>query len=141
MIPDLLDGLAMLLDVEGVATFRPDTAFEPGELPLVTGGLPEDPDRVMSISAPITSHSRSGPDSIIDVQIRSRSTDYEDVLGLSASVFAVLQARSDFVLPNGVRVLHAWHQGGGYLPPDAIGRHECSDTYKVQVDWLTTHRG
>ncbi|WP_439676000.1 minor capsid protein [Embleya sp. MST-111070] len=132
---DLLDGLARLLAAAGVATYRPDGVYTPGETAITIGNAAPAPDRLLVLAAyPITDDPWL-TDTVTGVQVRARAgPDPRDVEQLADDAYDVLHGAGPLLL-GAVRVQLITRASGAQIGADASGRMERTDNYRAR-----THR-
>lgn len=132
---DLLIGLGEHLDGAGVATWRPSGAYQAGETGIVVRGIPQSPDRLLTLAPyPLDNAEWRGmADYATALQIRVRGTvDPRVCEDLADSVFDQLDSLSGLVL-NGVSVVDMWRQSYTSLGADDNGRWQRSENYYINA--------
>lgn len=133
---NLLTGLAVLLDEQGLGTFRGDeTAYEPEETAIVLGKLPQTPDRAIALTSYPVEDDDELSDSILGVQVRTRweGEDLRLVTDLSDEIFDYLHGREGFTLSTGITIVLCERNSGAPLGQDENRRWEHSDNYYLTL--------
>ncbi|MFE4328732.1 minor capsid protein [Streptomyces sp. NPDC056831] len=130
---DMVEGLADLLDEQGLGTYGlPDEPYPTKGTAIVLGVMPASPDRVICLT-PYPIEDTGGTDAITAVQVRMRAgRDPRDVYGLADDVFNVLHGREGFHL-RAVPVALMWRQSQAQLGIDANGRMELTANYYART--------
>lgn len=136
---DLIDGIAELLQLAGVAVYRPDgPAYTPDETGLTIANMPDAPSRLICLT-PYAVDDSDLTDAITGVQVRMRAgTDPRALLALSDAVFKELHNRRNLTI-GGSYVALMWRQSEAPMGQDAHGRDERSANYYAQVSRGATH--
>ncbi|MEU8950897.1 minor capsid protein [Streptomyces sp. NPDC048489] len=137
---DLVDGLARLLDAEGVATYRPTGIYASGETAITDTVMPDRPDRAVVLTAYDTGDDPTLTDCAVFVQVRTRAgTDPREVADLDEAVFLALHGLSDQRYGTArVRLMH--RDNSAPLGADASGRFERTSNYTVRAQRPPTDR-
>lgn len=136
----VVTGVAELLDAAGVATWRPDTPYQAGEVPITVGLLPQSFDRAIALTVYGSEDDPALADSTVLLQARFRGgSTPDDVNDLAAGLFDLLQGREHFTL-SGVPVIEAHRLSWAGLGTDENRRWERTDNYQLQTHHPTTHR-
>jgi hypothetical protein len=140
---DLLTGLAALIQGRNLGVYAPGSAYDPldSRAAITLYKVPQEPDRIICLSAYPVDDALGAPNSTIGVQIITRwnGTDPRPVDDLDDAIFGVLQQYHG-TLSTGVRVAHIWRVSGTPLGPDEGGRHSKSSNYYVSAFWPTSNR-
>lgn len=132
-LPDVVDGLARLLDAHGVGTYRPDGVYAAGETAITDTVMPEAPDRAIVLTAYPVDESAALTDTVIAVQARTRAgPDPREVATLDDAVFTVLHASGPHTFGT-ARISLIWRFSSGSLGADANGRQERTSNYRVRA--------
>ncbi|MFD3790777.1 minor capsid protein [Streptomyces cyaneofuscatus] len=132
---DVVEGLAELLDEQGLGTYGPpDEPYPTTGTAIVLGVMPAQPDRVLCLT-PYPIQDTGGAEAITAVQVRMRAgRDPRDAYALADAVFDALHGREHFRL-RAVPVALMWRASEAPLGLDANGRMELSANY-----YARTHR-
>ncbi|WP_424862101.1 minor capsid protein [Streptomyces sp. MMS24-I29] len=130
---DLVEGLAELLDEQGLGTYgRPDEPYHSEGTAIVIGVMPAAPDAVLCLT-PYPVEDTGGTDAITAVQVRMRAgRDPREVYALADAVCDLLHGREHFRL-RGVPVALMWRQSEAQLGLDSNGRMEMSANYYART--------
>lgn len=125
---DLLNGIAALLDTEGVGVFRPDDVIGADEVGLFRGVMPDEPDVAIAINDyPVDDDDTTN--AITGVQFRMRAgRDPNAIAELADTVFDLLHSRRHYVV-NGVHIELSWRQSQAWIGQDPQGRMELTSNY------------
>ncbi|MCI4045478.1 minor capsid protein [Streptomyces sp. TRM75563] len=136
---DIVEGLAELLDEQGLGTYGPPDEPYPTEgTAIVLGVMPALPDRVLCLT-PYPVEDTGGPEAITAVQVRIRAgRDPRAVYTLADDVFRVLHGREHFRLRT-VPVALMWRASEAPLGLDANGRMELTANYYAHTHRATPH--
>ncbi|MFK0296685.1 minor capsid protein [Streptomyces sp. NPDC090442] len=136
---DLLDGLARLLAEHGVATYRPDGQYAPGDTALTIATVPPAPDRVICLTAYPVQDSPALTDCTTGVQVRTRAgADPREVDALDDAVFDVLHGSGPHTW-GAVRVQLLYRTASAPIGADDTGRMERSSTYYARAHRAAQH--
>ncbi|MFG3174939.1 minor capsid protein [[Kitasatospora] papulosa] len=129
---DLTEGLAELLTGEALGVYRPDTVLQEGETAIVLGVMPEEPDRVICLTAyPVEDSDLV--DAVTAVQVRFRAgLDPREVDALTDRAFDLLHNRQGYRL-RGIYVALSWRQSQAWIGQDAHGRMEATANYYLRT--------
>ncbi|MFD7508121.1 minor capsid protein [Streptomyces sp. NPDC059853] len=126
---DLLDGVARLLDAEGVGTYRPDGIYAAVDTAIVIADMPPDPDRVICLSAYPVEDSPALTDTVTGVQVRTRaSTDPRAVVDLDDQALDVLGGSGPHAW-GAARVQLIYRQSAADIGADQLGRRERASNF------------
>lgn len=129
---DLLQGVAELLDAEGVGVYSPNTPLPAGATGIILGRMPDGPDRALCLT-PYPVADDDSTDSVTGIQVRMRAgVNPLDVLDLSDAVFNVLHDRRSWTA-RGVRVEISWRNSEAWIGQDSRGREELTSNYYVRT--------
>jgi hypothetical protein len=133
---DLLTGLAAYLAAAGIGiTYRPTDPYLATETGVFFGLYPTSPDRVVVLSAYVTTDEPKVALSKIRVEVALRGAPNNslDVLDLGDAIFTVLQGAENltFGTAHVVQALRVISASGGV---DDNKRSERSDSYELDVD-------
>jgi hypothetical protein len=131
---DLLTGLAVHLAAAAVGTWRPTGAYTAAETGIVIRGIPQTPDRLITLAPyPLDGGEHRGmADHDTAVQIRIRAgTDPRTCDDLADAVFELLDSLGSDGPVNlgGIPVLDMWRQSYTSLGVDTNGRWERSENF------------
>ena len=132
---DLLTGLAVHLAAAGVGTWRPTGAYTPGETGITIRGIPQTPDRLITLAPyPLDGGEHRGmADHDSALQIRVRGTQDPRVCeDLADAVFDLLDSCGRLTL-GGIPVVDMWRQSYTSLGADGNGRWERSENYYLNA--------
>lgn len=138
---DLLTGLAVYLDAQGVATWRPDgSAYTAGETGIVIRDIPEQPARLITLASYPLEHLRGMQDLLIGVQIRVRGLPRSpgDCDDLADRVFEELDSIGHTTW-GGVEIVDCNRQSHASLGADGQHRWSASHNYYVDAMRATTY--
>lgn len=139
---NLLTGLAEIL-AAGVedAAWRPDgPAYTSDEVGILMRSIPQQPDRVITLSPYPVASPVGMADVVQGVQIRCRGTvDPRVCEDLADEIFDLLDSASRLTL-GGVAVVQIYRQSYTSLGQDGNGRWESSSNYYVEAMRATAHR-
>ena len=143
----LFEAVARWLADTTSATYRPESPYQVGEVPITHRHLP-DADTAIAVTFYDTT-----PDPIVGVdevamQIRARGPagDPDTPENLADEVFAVAHSATHLHLPTGlaepatVVISQCLHASGAPIGMDAAGRWERADNYTLTVPRPTQHR-
>ncbi|MGW3847189.1 minor capsid protein [Streptomyces fagopyri] len=124
----LLDGIAGLLDMAGIGTFRPAEVIRDPATGIFRGVMPDSPERALGITAyPVADDDTTN--AITGVQIRMRAgRDPDAIDDLADEVFDELHNRRHYDC-GGVRVALSWRQSQAWIGQDAHGRMELTSNF------------
>lgn len=139
MSHDLLLGLAQAVDDAGIATYRPDTAYQPDETAVVFDVLPAAPDRVLMLSV---YHNADHPTIAIGrvrVQVWCRGLPNRalDAADLAWDFFQVFHGltHQDYGSVHATQILRT---SSVTLGQDDSRRPQQSDNYVIDACWPAT---
>ncbi|MFJ8146047.1 minor capsid protein [Streptomyces sp. NPDC096048] len=125
---DLFQGVAELLDTEGIGTYDPDAVLPADVTGIVLGKVPDGPDRVLGLT-PYPVADDDSTDSVTGIQARMRwGTDAAGLVQLADDVFNVLHNRRSYRL-RGVWVEISWRNSQAWIGQDTRGRMELVGNY------------
>ncbi|MFE1770268.1 minor capsid protein [Streptomyces sp. NPDC059008] len=137
--PDLLDGLARLLEEHGVGTYRPDGMYAPGETAITIAATPPAPDRVICLSAYPVTDSPVLTDTTTGIQVRTRaSPDPREVDALDDRVFDVLHGAGPHTW-GAAWVQLIYRASAAPIGADGSGRAERSSNYYARAHRAARH--
>ncbi|QKN87598.1 hypothetical protein QEN63_gp13 [Streptomyces phage Vondra] len=130
---DIVEGLAELLDEQGLGVYGPlDKPYPSDGTAIVIGFMPAVPDPVICLT-PYPVEDTGGTDAITAVQVRMRAgRDPRKVYALADAVCDLLHGREHFRL-RGVPVALMWRQSEAQLGLDSNGRMEMSANYYART--------
>ncbi|MEU4178201.1 minor capsid protein [Streptomyces sp. NPDC026589] len=136
---DLIEGLAELLDEQGLGTYGPpDEPYPTTGTAIVLGVMPTLPDRVLCLT-PYPIEDTGGPEATTAVQVRMRAgRDPRAVYNLADALFGVLHGREYFRLRT-VPVGLMWRASEAPLGLDANGRMELTANYYARTTRPSAH--
>lgn len=137
----LLAGIAQRLHTAGVGTWRATGTYEPSETAIVIRGIPDAPDKVITIADyPVGTSIKGMQDHTIGVQCRIRgTTDPRVCSDIGDAIFAELDSLGMATL-NTIAVVDMWRQSYTSLGQDAQRRWEASHNYYVEAMRASTTR-
>jgi hypothetical protein len=138
---NLITGIAELLAAAGVGEWRPSgPAYTADEVGILMRAIPQQPDRVITLSPyPVTSPVGMA-DIVQGVQVRCRgTTDPRVCEDLADTTFDLLDSASRLTL-GGVSVVQIYRQSYTSLGQDGNGRWESSSNYYVEAMRPTVNR-
>lgn len=136
----LLTGLAEHLAAAGIATWRPDGKYQASEIGLVIRGIPQSPDRIITLAAYPVASIQGMADVTVGVQIRVRGTkDPRTAEDLADAIFDALDSAQGLRWRD-VPVVQVYRQSYTSLGQDSAGRWELSSNYYVEAMRPTNHR-
>jgi hypothetical protein len=132
---DLLTGLAVHLAAAELGTWRPTGAYTAAETGIVIRGIPQTPDRLITLAPyPLDGGEHRGMadhDSALQIRVRG-TTDPRVCEDLADAIFDLLDStgsdRSQLDL-GGIKVIDMWRQSYTSLGVDTNGRWERSENY------------
>jgi hypothetical protein len=128
----LLQGVAELLDAEGIGRYAPDAVLPADVTGIVLGKSPDGPDRVLGLT-PYPVAADDSTDSVTGIQARMRwGTDAAGLVDLAEAVFNVLHNRRSYRL-RGVWVEISWRQSQAWIGQDSRGRMELVANYYLRT--------
>ena len=139
---NLLTGLATYLQTAGLGTYSTSGAYTSAQTGIVFGTIPQQPDRIIALTAYVVDDSPSLSDSVLGVQFRCRwaGQDKRAVDDLDDAIFSLLHGATHIVLSTGVHIVQCLRNSGGSLGQDANGRWETTANYYLTVWRPSTHR-
>lgn len=137
----LVAGLAEYLAGAGVGVWDPDGVYAADSLGIYDTVIPEDVDRLITLTAYPVSASAFLSDDVIGVQVRTRmpGADPRPVRDLDELIFDRLQGLTNVDLPTGVRVVELLWQSGASLGVENR-RWDWSSNYYATVWRPSTNR-
>lgn len=133
-------GVAQLIHDAGLATWRPDTPYTPGEVPITVGALPQGAPIAVALNVYGTEDDPALADTTVLLQARFRAgPGPDDVHDLAAGLFDLLQGREHFTL-HGVPVIEAHRLSWAGLGADENRRWERTDNYELRTNHPTQYR-
>ncbi|MEU0033169.1 minor capsid protein [Streptomyces sp. NPDC006333] len=137
---DLVDGLARLLDAEGVAIYRPTGIYASTETAITDTAMPDRPDRAVVLTAYDTADDPALTDCSVFVQVRTRAgTDPREVAALDEAAFLVLHGLRDQQYGT-ARLGLMRRDNSAPMGADAAGRFERTSNYTVRAQRPPTDR-
>ncbi|MEH0556014.1 minor capsid protein [Streptomyces sp. B21-101] len=137
---DLVDGLATLLDTEGVATYRPTGIYTAGETAVTDTVMPDSPDRAVVLTAYDSTDDPALTDCTVSVQVRTRAgPDPRQVADLDEVVFTTLHALADAQFGT-ARVGLMKRDNSAPMGRDSNGRFERVSNYTIRAQRPPTDR-
>lgn len=137
-LTDLTEGLAVwtAAGVAGV-TYRPSGRYDEGETGVVSRKVPQQPDRLITISARAIGDDPSLSDSDFAVQVRCRwgGEDERPADDLDDAIFDLWHGKTDLLLTTAVYVVQILRRSHAPLGQDELKRWSTSSNYVV-----TAHR-
>jgi len=138
---DLLTGLAVYIAAGGIeATYSPTyTALQTG---IVLGDVPQEPDRVITLTAYGVSDDPSLSISVLGVQIRCRADgrDKRKSDDLADAIFNLLHGVTHLTLSTGVHITQFPRQSHASLGQDANNRWSNVQNFYAHCHRPSTHR-
>jgi hypothetical protein len=131
----LLTGVAQLLSVANLGTWRDTGIYTAAETGIVFDVIPVAPDNVITLTDYIVSDDPTLSDSVIGVQVRTRCAgqDPRPVKDLDGAIFNVLHGLESVTLTGGVHVVSLVRRSGASLGQDANNRWMRSSNYYATV--------
>ncbi|MGW6518543.1 minor capsid protein [Streptomyces sp. NPDC054962] len=130
---DLVDGLATLLDAEGVATYRATGVYTADETAITDTVMPDSPDRAVVLTAYDTIDDPALTDCTVSVQVRTRAgADPRQVADLDEAVFTVLHALTDAQFGT-ARVALVKRVNSAPMGRDSADRFERTSNYTARA--------
>ncbi|MGV9282117.1 minor capsid protein [Streptomyces sp. NPDC003730] len=129
---DLFQGVAELLDAEGIGRFDPAAVLPADVTGIVLGKAPDGPDRVLGLTSyPVADDDST--DSVTGIQARMRwGTDAAGLVQLADDVFNALHNRRSYTV-RGVWVEISWRQSQAWIGQDTRGRMELVANYYLRT--------
>jgi hypothetical protein len=125
---DLLQGVAELLQAEGIGIYAPDAVLPVNSTGIVLGKVPDGPDRVIGLT-PYPVADDDSTDSVTGIQARMRAgTNPLQLVQLANSLFTALHNRRSYDV-RGVRVEISWRNSQAWIGQDTHGRMELTANY------------
>lgn len=133
-------GVAQLLHAAGVATWRPDTPYQDGEVAITIAALPPSPAQAVALTVYGSQDDPHFADSTVMLQAVIRgTTDPRSPDTVAAGIAELLHGRSGFTLGD-VHVIEAHRQSWSRLGRDENNRWLRSENYYLQAHTPTAHR-
>ncbi|MEV0445963.1 minor capsid protein [Streptomyces spectabilis] len=133
-LPDVVEGLARLLDAQNIGTYRPDGLYAEGDTAITDTVMPEQPDRVIVLTPYAVEESAALTDTVLAVQVRTRAgPDPREVAALDDAVFAALHASGRHTFGT-ARISLVWRFSAASLGADANGRQERTSNYRLRAN-------
>lgn len=139
---DLLTGLALDLDTASVGVWNDTGIYQPDEIGIVIGRLPDQPSNIIALAPYGVDDSNVDGDDTIGVQVKTRrdGQDPRPGIDLADAVFEHWHSAHDLTLPNDVFVKQmlrrSWVSGG----IDDSNRATTIQNFYVQLPRATAHR-
>lgn len=125
---DLLQGVAELLEAEGIGVYNTSVVLPAGSTGIVLGKVPDGPDRAIGLT-PYAVADDDSTDSVTGIQARMRAgTNPLDLIQLANDVFTALHNRTSYDV-HGVRVEISWRNSQAWIGQDTHGRMELVGNY------------
>lgn len=138
----LLTGLAELLHTGGAGTWRTSGAYTAGETAIVIRGIPQHPDRLITLAAyPLGDDLPGMADHTVGVQVRCRglADDPRSVDDIADAVYELLDSLGRTAL-SAVQVVDVTRRNHTSLGQDTNRRWESSSNYYVEAMRPTANR-
>ena len=141
---DLLTGLAAYLAglTPALGTYNTSGAYTALQTGIVLGAVPQDPDRVITLTAYGISDDAGLSDSVVGVQVRCRwgGQDPRPVDDLADAIFDVLHNLKHPTLSTGVTIVQCLRRSHASLGQDDSRRWMTASNYAVTVHRPSAHR-
>ena len=140
---DLLTGIAAYLAAGGIgATWNTSGAYTALQTGIVLGTIPQEPDRIITLTAYPVGDSPALSDSVIGLQVRTRceGQDKRKVDDLDDAIFELLHGATHVTLSTGVQIVQCLRQSAATLGQDQGGRWSNASNYYLSVHRPSTHR-
>ena len=140
---NLLTGLAVYLAAGGLgATWNTSGAYTALQTGIVLGNIPQDPDRIITLTAYGVSDSPNLSDSTLGVQIRCRwgGADPRPVDDLSDAIFNLLHGKTALVLSTAITIVQCLRQSQATLGQDSNARWSNVSNYYMSCWRPSTNR-
>jgi hypothetical protein len=125
---DLLTGIAVLLDAEGLGTYSPDDVLPDDATAIVLARVPDTPDRVICLT-PYPVADDDTANAITGIQVRMRAgTDPTALVQLGNDLFGLLHNRQHYTAGT-ARVQLSWRQSQAWIGQDDRGRMELTANF------------
>jgi hypothetical protein len=137
----LVAGLAQFLATAGIGVWKPTGSYTADEVGIYDTVIPEDCDRLITITTYPVSASAFLSDDVLGVQVRTRlpGVDPRPVRDLDEQIFDRLQGLTHLVLPTDVHVVEMLWQSGVSLGQENR-RWDWSSNYYATVWRPSTNR-
>jgi hypothetical protein len=130
---DLVDGIASLLDEQGVAKYRPTGIYTSSETGITDTVMPDGPDRAIVLTAYDSADDPGLTDCTVFLQVRTRAgTDPRTAAALDEDVFTVLHGLTDQQFGTAAARLIR-RENTAPMGADAVGRHERTSNYTIRA--------
>lgn len=139
----LLTGLATYLSNAGIEmTYNTTGAYTALQTGIVLGNIPEEPNRIVTLTTYGISDDPGLSDSVVGIQIRCRSEgkDKRKTDDMDDAIFNLLHASTRNVLTTGVTIVQMLRESAGSLGQDAKGRWGSVSNYHATTWRPSTHR-
>ena len=138
----LLTGVAQLLSVANLGTWRDTGIYTAAETGIVFDVIPVAPDNVITLTDYIVSDDPTLSDSVIGVQVRTRCAgqDPRPVKDLDGAIFNVLHGLESVTLTGGVHIVSMFRRSGTSMGQDTNNRWGRSSNFYATVHRPSTNR-
>ncbi|OZC55062.1 hypothetical protein CH289_07660 [Rhodococcus sp. RS1C4] len=135
----ITDALATAIRDAGLARWNPNGTYTGTGAPaLYVGHLPDSPSTAIMLNIYEDSRERdpdrANPDIKIQIRMRGDNANVRPVNDLGDKLFALLDDKTRYVLPGGVRVLHSRRLMAAPLGADTKQRQERADSYEFSLN-------
>lgn len=140
---NLLTGLAAYIAAGGIgASYSTSGAYTSLQTGIVLGSIPQQPDRIITLTTYGVEDSPALSDSIVGVQVRTRMNGQDKRLvdDLDDAVFNLLHGLTNVTLTGGVTIVQMLRQSSGTLGQDETGRWSDFSNYYATTWRPSTHR-
>jgi hypothetical protein len=143
--PDLLDGLARWAALLGHGVYRPDTAYQAGEVAIVLGDVAPQPGELLALrvyaSGPEPDSRLPYSESSVQWRIRG-GADERSSRARAVALWSGLHGAGPVELPGGVFVMSVICLQGDPIPlgRDEQGRHEHVVNTRIEYVRESSHR-
>lgn len=142
---NLLTGLAVALQTQGLGTWAPSGVYTTDQTGIVLFNTPQAPNRIITLSTyPVSDHP-SLSDSVIGLQVRTRwgGQDPRYVIDLDDSIFTYIHGKTNWTVGSGasaVVIVQCLSQSAISLGQDENGRWMFSHNYYLTLWRPSTNR-
>jgi len=142
MQTDLLTGVAVLLQNAGIGTWNTTGVYSGGQTGIVLGNVPQNPDRIITLTAYQVSDAPALSDSVLGIQVRCRwgGQDKRNVDDLADDIFKLLHGKTALSLSTGVTIVQCLRQSAASLGQDSNNRWSVVQNFYADVHYPSTNR-
>jgi hypothetical protein len=139
---NLLTGLAAALQTASLGTWNPSGAYTALQTGITLGKVPQEPDRIITLTAYALADDPALSDSQVGVQVRTRwsGSDPRPVDDLDDSIFSLWHGKCGLVLTTGITVVQLLRISGTSLGQDANQRWCRTSNYRATVHRPSANR-